>query len=261
MAELFDNVFNPQVIYDTLFFNVKPVLTYPTLEILEEKNNILYARWEYLARTKYNNRHSEDTKAQTVYENHAVYFPEFTRVVAITYAELRAEDGILKRFMKKIVNEDEVVVLSAFMDELNQKSSDGVKSTPKFFPILCGHNVLKHDIPLLLKRFILNRDKLENKKVPYILKYVLNLKPWESGVIDTVNVWKFNGYDNTPLMLIADFLNLKKTVDLLPLPDVSREYWRLVEEGEIDEALSFVSLQSATQTNFVIQIMNELRQL
>ena len=260
MAELFDTVFNPQAIYETLFFNIKPVLAYRNLEELEKENQPMYERWKYLARTKYNEKYPEDTKAQTVYEENAVYYPEFTRIVAISYATLYAEDGTLKRYLKKIVNEDEVVVISEFMNELSQLSSDGVKSSPKYFPTLCGHNVLKHDIPLLLKRFIVNRDKIKNNKVPYILKHVLNLKPWEAGVVDTVNVWKFNGYDNTPLMLIADFLGLKKSVDLLPLPEVSRKYWELVDENP-EEALKFVSLQSATQTNFVIQLMNELRQL
>jgi len=259
MAELFENVFNAQSIYETLFFNVKPVLIYSHVEALQKENPALYDRWEYLARTKYNKKYEEEVKATTVYENHAVYYPEFTKIVAITYGKLYAEDGTLKRYLKKIVDDDELVVLQSFMDELSQISRDGIASTPKFFPTLCGHNVLKHDIPLLLKRFILHRDKLDGN-IPYILKYVLNLKPWESGVVDTVNVWKFNGYDNTPLMLIAEFLDLKKSVDLLPLPDASRKYWELKETDE-EEALKFVSLQSATQTNFVIQIMNELRHL
>ena len=262
MGELFDNVFNPQEIYETLFFNIKPVLNYHNLDDLLEKNFSMFRRWEYLAISKYNNKYSKNTKAQTIYEKHAVYYPEFTKIIAITYAKLYAEDGTLKRHMKKIVDNDEFVVLSTFINELHQISSDGVKSNPQYFPILCGHNILRHDIPLLIKRFILHRDKFKkNQKLPYILKYCLNLKPWESGVIDTVNVWKFNGYDNMSLMLIADFLGLKKTVDLLPLSKVSKTYWEMCNNNNSEDALKFISLQSATQTNFVIQIMNELRQL
>ena len=87
------------------------------------------------------------------------------------------------------------------------------------------------------------------------------MKPWESGVIDTFNVWKFGGYEKTSLMLIADYMGLKKVVDLKPLNEVSLEYWKLINENESEKALDYVSYQSATQTNFVIQIMNELRQL
>ena len=274
MAELFDNIFNPQSIYETLFFNVKPVLIYPTLKELEKENKAMFERWKYISKSKYNfdldvlrfvagtMTNETPENEENIYLDNAVYYPEFSKIVAITYATLYVEDGMLKRFMKKIVDNDELVVLNTFMDELKQLSSDGMKSTPHYFPTLCGHNILKHDIPLLIKRFVFYRDNFDekDKNIPHILKHCLTQKPWESGVIDTVNVWKFGGYDNSPLMLISDFLNLKKSVDLLPLPEVSKKYWETIDDNP-EEALKFVSLQSAIQTNFVIQIMNELRQL
>jgi hypothetical protein len=61
-------------------------------------------------------------------------------------------------------------------------------------------------------------------------------------------------------MLIADYLGLKKTVDVESLPDVSKKYWSMVSEKP-QEALEFVALQSATQTNLVIQLMTQLREL
>jgi len=263
MAQLFDDVFNPSGIYNTLFFNVKSVLIFPTIEKLEKENPAMYSRWLYLSRTKYNYKFPHDTKEQMVYETKAPYHPEFTKIVAITYATLYVVDGTLKRYMKKIVNDDEFIVLATFMDELYNLSTDGAHSTPQQFPVLCGHNILGHDIPLLVKKFVFYRDKFEiNKQIPLILKRSLSIKPWESGVIDTVNVWKFNGYDNVPLMLICDYLGLKKTVDLLPHDEVSQLYWNLIDaEGNNEKALEFISLQSATQTNLVIQLMNEMRQL
>ena len=92
------------------------------------------------------------------------------------------------------------------------------------------------------------------------MKKSLSVKPWESGIIDTINVWKFNGYDYISLMLIADFMGLKKTIDLLPNNELSKYYWNNVIEKP-EETLEYISLQSATQTNLVIQLMNELRQL
>ena len=261
MAQLFDDIFNKASIYEMLFFNVKSVLIHPTLEDLEKNNKPMFERWEYLAKTKYKSEVVNEQYQQKIYERNAVYYPEYSKIIAITYATLYVENGTLKRYMKKIVNEDEFIVLATFMDELYQLSSDGVKSTPKHFPILCGHNIMSHDIPLLIKRFILHRNKFEtNKQIPYILKNSLNLKPWESGIIDTVNVWKFNGYDNMPLMLISDFLGLKRTTELLPLDEVSQQYWEMVGT-DAEKALEFVSFQSATQTNLVIQLLNELRQL
>jgi len=271
---LFDDVFNKASIYETLFFNVKSVLIYPTIRDLEEKNKLLYDRWKYISKSKYGFDmevgHHEAGAAQDLtpiytqktYEDNAPYYPEFSRIVAITYATLDTENGTLKRFFKKIANENEYIVIATFMDVLHWLSSEGVKSTPQYFPALCGHNIISSDIPLLIKRFILHKNEFEpnNRHLPFILKRVLNIKPWESGVIDIVNVWKFNGFDNTPLMLIGDYLGLKKTVDLLPLPDLSKYYWQNVGEKP-EETLEFIALQSATQTNLVIQLMNELRQL
>jgi len=255
MAALFDEVFNASSIYEMLFFNIKSVLEYPTLEELEAQDKSLYERWLYLAKTKYNDKYPEDTKALTVYEQNAVYYPEYSRIIAITYATLYMENGQIKREFKKICNEDERLVIETFMAELHILSSAATKSSPPFFPPLCGHNIISQDIPLLIKRFV----KLGiNQQLPLILKRCLNIKPWESGLVDTVNVWKFNGYDNMPLMLITDFLKLRKTVDLLPLDKLSNYYWENVGVDS-KETLDFIALQSATQTNLVIQLMNELR--
>jgi 3'-5' exonuclease len=259
---LFEDVFNKSIIYEMLFFNAKAVLIYPTLKDLEENNKPLFERWMYLSESKYKVDLTNLDVLENTYVDNAAYYPEYTRIVAITYATLYAENGTLKRYFKKIVNEDEYIVLATFMDVLHELSSEGVKSNPQFFPILCGHNIISYDIPLLIKRFLINKDKFEASKqqLPYMLKRSLGIKPWESGVVDTVNVWKFNGYDNMPLMLIADYLKLKKTADLLPLGELNRYYWKNVVEKPA-ETLEHVSLQSATQTNLVIQLMNELRQL
>jgi hypothetical protein len=259
---LFEDVFNKASIYDMLFFNVKSVLMYPTLDELKEQNQTLYERWKYLSINNYNGQDSDVELIQNrIYEDNAVFHPEFSKIITITYASLNNENGQFKRNLKKIVNKDEMLVVSTFMDVLHQLSSEGVKSTPKYFPMFCGHNIVNFDIPLLIKRFILHRDSLEvNKQLPFILKNCLNAKPWESTVIDTVNVWKFNSNNYTPLMLIADYLGLKKTIDLDSLPDVSKKYWDLYKENP-EKALEYIALQSATQTNLVIQLMVMLRQL
>jgi len=254
---LFDDVFNKASIYEMLFFNVKTVLIHPTLNDLEANNKPLFERWKYLSKEKY----ADADITQATYEKNAPYYAEFSKIVAITYATLYSESGSLKRYFKKIVNVDEFIVIEQFFDVLHQLSSDGVKSQPQYFPMLCGHNIISSDIPILIKRFLVYRDKFDsNKKIPLILKRSLSAKPWESGIIDVVNVWKFNGYDNMPLMLIADYLGLKKTIDLLPLDELSKYYWDNINDKP-EETLEYISLQSATQTNLVIQLMNELRQL
>lgn len=241
--ELFDNVFNKASIYDMLFFNVKSVLLYSTLDELKSENKPMYENWKYISELEFGG-------VDSFYQDHAINYPEYSRIVAITYATLFIKDGEIKRDFKKIVNDDEKLVIESFMDEL--------RILPTGSTILCGHNIISDDIPRLIKRYlILNKDN-ENKEIPKILKRTLTLKPWEGTVIDTSNVWKFNGYNIMPIMLIADFLGLKKTVDILPANALSKYYWDNIE-NDSKQVLEFIGLQSATQTNLTIQLMNELR--
>lgn len=264
---LFDDVFHKQRVFGMLFFNIKAVLINPTLDLLKTNNPQMYERWKYLSKVKLHEDFdvyisvNNEAHLQKTYEENAVMYPEFIRIVAISYATLYTENGEVKRHLKKIVSEDEAMVIEQFMALLTEISSDDSQSTPQVFSILCGHNIISYDIPLLIKRFIVNRGKYQTiKSLPYLLKRALNIKPWESGIIDTVNVWKFNGFEYTPLMLIADFLGLKKSVSLETHADLSKEYWATVE-ADPKKALEFISLQSATQTNLVIQLMNEMRQV
>jgi hypothetical protein len=279
--ELFEEVFNRASIYDSFFMNIKGVLEYPTLDILKTDNPVLCERWKCLSETKYNQRITEIKAVPSiitshedalqliqndVYEKNAVFHPEFTRIVAITYANLYSKNGKTERFFKKIVSEDEFTILATFMDVLYQMSANGIQSTPNYFPAFCGHNITNYDIPLLIKRFIKHREQFrENLKANEILRLPLNLKrllmakPWDGVTIDTVNVWKFGGTESATLMQIADFLSLKKTIDCDELSEVSKKYWSMVSEKP-KEALDYVTAQSATQTNLVIQLMHELSQ-
>ena len=258
---LFDDVFNKAGIYDMLFFNIKTVLEHPTLKDLKENNKAMFERWEYIHETKYSNVDGDvEMVMESAYKKNAVYYPEFAKIVAISYATLYVENGNIKRDFKKIMNLDERVVIETFFDELRLLSSAATKSNPSFFPPLCGHNIISYDIPTLIKRFVLINSKEKNSQLPLMLKRCLNIKPWESGIIDVVNVWKFNGFEHTSLMLISDYLGLKKVVDLLPLNELSEYYWDNINENT-KQTLDFMGLQSATQTNLVIQLMNELRQI
>jgi hypothetical protein len=186
----------------------------------------MYERWKYLSKVKCNCEINEVHEVKSlitneseaiqliqnhIYEDNAIQHPEFSKIVAITYATAYSEKGELKRQLKRIANDNEIVVIEQFMYVLDEISRDDSKSSPQIFSILCGHNIISYDIPLLMKRYMVNKKEFQTVKyLPYLLKRVFNVKPWESGIIDTVNVWKFNGFDYSPLMLIAEFLGLKK---------------------------------------------------
>lgn len=259
---LFKSVFNKSNIYEMLFINVKSVLEFPTLEELKEYKPNIYDNWKYLSKKMYgvDFEIADKETIRKTYDEHAVKFPEFVKIIAITYANVYNENGSLKRNFKKIVLPNEIDMIQIFMDVLHQISSDGVKSTPQYFPIMCGYNIINYDIPLLVKKSIQYREELVNKQLPLILKMNLDIKPWESNIIDINNVWKFNGLNYMSLNMISDFMGLKKTVDLLSSDELSKYYWDN-NESKPEETIDFITKQSINQTNLIIQFINEIRQL
>lgn len=264
--ELFETVFNKASIYDMLFFNVKAVLEYPTLVVLKEKNMPLYLDWnniaeiQYITDRMYVDEDRENDYLERIYNTHAVKHFEYVKIIAISYAKIFSEDGKLKRDFNKIVHDNEFVVIESFMKILNEISTEAVVSNPPVFNLLCGHNVVSFDIPLLIKRFLLYRNEFQKKELPLILKRSLSSKPWDCGIIDTVNIWRFGGNTYPNIGLIANYLGLKKSVELFSTNELN-DYYHENFLTDKDKTLEFVSLQSATQTNLVIQLINELRQI
>ncbi|MFW6219418.1 MAG: hypothetical protein ACOC33_00990 [bacterium] len=268
--EVFDVLFNKASIYDMLFFNIKHVSKYPTYMELMEKEPELAKQWDFIAKTKYSVSDIEGIPEvmNDCYQNKSVFYPEFCKIVAITYATIENDNGGLKRNLKRIAFHDEFNVINIFNNVLLKISSDGMQSTPKYFPVLCGHNIINNDIPLYLKRLLSHRNdfKSGDNIIPYILKNYLKSKPWDANILDTINVWKFNGMSNTPLSVISEHMGLKKTVELDEMIDLSKNYWQLFNNEDntedtntSDKALEYVSLQSATQTNLSVQLINDLR--
>jgi len=278
----FDEIFNKASIYDMLFINVKPVLIHKSLYDLFINDKPMFERWAYISKTKFkfdvtdkvkpipdiitSNDESILVVQNDIYLKNAVYYPEYTRILSISYAILHMDNG-QKRDMKIITNDNERIVIETFLTDLILISEARKEAKKESLYTLCGFNISTHDIPLLIKRFMVYRDKDDDveqfitvKELPLIIKKSLSIKPWESGLIDTANIWKFNGYNDAPLMLIADFLKLKKVDELLPLNELSEYYWKNIELNR-EDTLDFIGMQSATQMNFSIQMMNIFRKI
>jgi hypothetical protein len=252
----FSEIFDRSSIYEMLFFNVKSVLTHPTIDDLMKSDKKMYENWKALSEKKYYN-----TQIEYTYDNYACNFPEYCKIVAITYGWVHIENNEMKKEIKGIVDDDESIVIRKFMDVLHNRSSDAVLSSPQLFPILTGYNIINHDIPLLIKRFFLYRKQYEgNAQLPLILKKSLDVKPWEGNIVDIVNVWRFNGSEVQSLSMIADFLGLKMVGDLSTNAELSKYYWGNMKKDP-QETLKYISIQSAIQTNLCMQLLNEIRSI
>ncbi len=260
---LYNNVLNKAIIYDCFFFKINSVLEYKNLTVLKDKRNDLFETWISLSKDTAEKQGLTD---EEYYKKYAPLYPEYTKIVGATYAILLYENQKLKKQLDRVINNNEIIVLERFFDILYTFSTNGSNSTPKDFKTLTGFNITYSDIPLLIKRYFINREyfKEKNKELPFILKNTLDLRPWDNtSVIDLAHIWNFKGRNIYSLDLISNFLSLKKPHNILSAEKISSEYWKILDEDDSEEgqkkALKMIALQGTLDVNLVIQAVNYLR--
>lgn len=228
----FKFVFNKTEINRVLFFKVLTVNEFPNLETFKTVKIDLYNSWHKQAENRY------DFVDQDVFMDKACYMGELTNIVAIAYGTLqRDEEGQIKRTLNVIHSPDEVANIEEFFGLINTMQ----QQVPN--PLYCGHNIVNYDIPFLIKRALSN-----NIKVPELFKKSLSLKPWEANILDTVDLWKFNGNDYCSLKYIASFLDSIKYKTLpLDINEINRKYWT-------DGDGSWVEYEIKNQVNLTMQL-------
>jgi len=254
IMEMYNNVFNAVNIYNTLFFNVKTVLKYPTLDDLKKDNLGLY---EILME---NIGFKESNNKNEFYKNYCINIPQLVKVVAITYATINSENGEMKRHLEKIANDDESLNIISFIDILHGLNVDDKKENKIIF--LCGHDIINNDIPILMDKFIQYKNDFPTKTLPQILKNYLISKPWETNVIDTSLLFGFNGSTKP----IKDYhftmttMRLNDKARLLNPVELSDYFWNN-QNATLKETLIDIVKQSALTTSLAISIFKELRSL
>ncbi len=267
------DVFNQDQIYSTIFLNIQSVTEYGDTQTFENKEPEKFQTWLRMAKKRYKDEFKliqEDGNTyrriiNDLYLEKACFLPEFSKIIGISYATILKVDneGNQKRELHVVKGETEIELIKEICTMLQVSFS--VTHRAKQPPYtLCGHNIIGHDIPLLIKRIIKYRNELKGDDVlhviPKLLKNYVNAKPWDSYVLDTINVWKFNGSDFISLNLVADFMDLKKTVRLLPKDEINKFYWTGIEDDR-GSTMAEINTQSANFTNVAIQLLNELRHL
>lgn len=180
-----------------LFFDVETVSQYEELDQLPEEELKLWSLYydtfkeRVTDKSKLPNPPSHLTKKE-VYRQTAALFPEFGKVVCVSLG-FATKEGKIK--LQSFYGKDEVDILKKVRDIFNKVDSMGF--------ILCGQNIKNFDIPFLAKRYVIN-----GLKIPTIFPNH-DTKPWEMKILDTKEVWSFNGkYGLSSLDLICMSLQI-----------------------------------------------------
>ena len=201
---------NPE---NVLFIDIETVPLQPRFDMLPQRIQKL---WEKKAdRLKSNDN---DTPV-TLYARAGIY-SEFGKIICISAGMFR--NGHFR--IKSYAGHEEKALLADFANLLNQHFN-------KPEHLLCAHNGREFDYPYIARRMMIN-----GVHIPSILDNS-GKKPWEIGLLDTMDLWKFGDFKNyTSLELLAAIFDIPTPKDDIDGSMVAGVYW---EENDLPRIVEY----------------------
>lgn len=202
--------------YDLSKIMFLDIETVPQRASLGELPDELIALWE----NKYQSlqrqqpdRYGEDTSAEEAFSTAAGIYAEFGKIVCISVGFVYLKDRQMHLRTKSFAHDDERLILEGFARLLN-----GSWNTREH--LLCGHNIKEFDIPYICRRMVIHRIPL-----PGLLD-LGGKKPWETPLIDTMEMWKFGDKKSfTALKLLTAIFGLPTPKDDIDGSQVAQVYY------------------------------------
>lgn len=153
---------------------------------------------------------------EEIYNIQAALFPEWGRIVCISMGQIKFnEDGIPVDFRaRSFYGEDEKELLIETLKALTTVfyKAPGVK--------LVGHNIKGFDIPYICKKAMQHGIELPRQL------HMQKVKPWDSCLLDTVDIWKFGGWNGAKLGVICEILGIPSPKEQMEGGQVSVEFYK-----------------------------------
>jgi 3'-5' exonuclease len=165
--------------------------------------NELPEAWKVLWADKISKTMPENFSAAEMYEQRAGIQAEFGHIICISTGYFYTDKGSRLCFrLKSYAGNNEKQLLADFTKDVEKfhRTMPGLHFT--------GHNIKEFDIPYISRRLLINALPL-----PGFLQFS-GKKPWETNLIDTMQLWKFGDYKNyTSLNLLANCLGIDTPKD------------------------------------------------
>lgn len=187
-----------------IIFDIETVRAYRQLEDAPES---FRAAWEYTCKSKF-----PDEEPAAAFLKSGNFYPEFGRILCIS-----AINDQTKKVVSFAHATDELSILASFADYLGDYREE-----------LIGHSVKYFDIPYVVARMAAHAVKLP----PSLRMY--GVKPWESNVTDTHEVWKCGFYSTTnagSLAAICNCLGIESPKDDMSGGDVADVFYNFADHG------------------------------
>lgn len=187
-----------------IIFDIETARAYNSLEEAPES---FRAAWEYTCKSKF-----PDEEPASAFLKSGNFYPEFGRILCIS-----AINDQSKKVVSFAHATDELSILASFADYLGDYREE-----------LIGHGVKYFDIPYVVARMAAHAMKLP----PSLRMY--GVKPWESNVTDTHEVWKCGFYSTTnagSLPAICNCLGIESPKDEMSGGDVANVFYNFADHG------------------------------
>lgn len=193
--------------------------------------------WSYKSTVLQNQPGREVIPADRHYEEKAAIYAEFGRIICISCGFLFEKGGQWGFRIKSFYGHDEVTLLKAFSEMLARSAQ---------FSRLCAHNGKEFDFPYICRRLM-----IRGLSLPVQLD-TQGKKPWETGHLDTMELWKFGDYKSfTSLDLLSAVLDIPSPKDDISGADVGRVYWK---ENGLDRIRTYCEKDVLTTCQVLLKL-------
>lgn len=216
-----------------LVIDIETVPGTPDFQHLQES-------WKSLWVDKVSKTMPENFSVDEWYLQRAGIMAEFGKIICISTGFFFNEtDGKVSFKLKSLYGDDEAVLLQAFTVLLNNfKEKRGSIA-------IAGHNVKEFDIPYICRRMMINQLPL-----PEHLQ-LSGKKPWETNLVDTMELWKFGDYKNyTSLKLVAAVLGIDTPKDDIDGSMVREVYYK---DHDLQRIVTYCQKDVVTVANIIMR--------
>lgn len=200
-----------------IIFDIETVRAYDSLDHAPQQYR---DAWGYTAKNKLQVSTVELNEGQVFaddalslsYLDKAGLFPEYGRIICIS--AINDQD---KKIISFSSEDNEQSILVDFCDYVGEYREQ-----------LIGHSIKYFDIPYIVTRLAAHSLKIP----PSFQQY--GVKPWESNIIDTHDVWKCGFYSTTnagSLPAICNALGIESPKDEISGADVANVFYQYAEHG------------------------------
>ncbi|HEX4956655.1 MAG TPA: ribonuclease H-like domain-containing protein [Lacibacter sp.] len=227
----------PYNLQHLLLLDIETVPQYQHFEELPEE-------WKALWADKISKTMPENFSAAEWYPHRAGVMAEFGKIICISTGFFYYDKANRLCFrIKSYYHADEKQLLREFA----QKLESFHQSVPGFH--FAGHNIKEFDIPYISRRFLINELAL-----PGFMQFS-GKKPWETNMIDTLQLWKFGDFKNyTSLKLLAACLGIETPKDDIDGSQVKDVYY---VEKNMNRIVSYCRKDVITVAQIILRFLNQ----